>query len=213
MLQPFLGTTVVGQFSVATTLAEWLWYIPTIAGNLLFAVVAADRGKTSAATVARVTRLTLAFSCVVAIVLMLGGRTLVAFLYGAQYAMAGIIFVALVPGMTAIAVHLVIDSYFAGIGFPLNSVWAAALSLCAKVALNFVLVPAFGALGAAWATCIVYIALLGYKILWFRSTTSLPWRSILLADRADLSDGLNEVRSWVRRRFEPESSPVPRRAA
>jgi len=213
MLQPMLGTTVVGQFSVATTLAEWLWYIPTIAGNLLFAVVAADAGKASASTVARVTRLTLSFSCVVAVALMLGGRTLVAILYGAQYAMAGKIFVALVPGMTAIAVHLVVDSYFAGLGFPLNSVWAAALSLVAKVALNFALVPHFGALGAAWATCIVYVALLGYKLLWFRSLTSLPWPSILLAGRADLADGLNEVRSWLRRRIESTSSPVPRRAA
>lgn len=200
MLQPMLGTRVVGQFSVATSLAEWLWYVPTIVGNLLFAVVAADGGKTSATTVARITRVALALALPCAAALMIGGRALVALLYGSQYAAAGVLFVALVPGMTAIAVHLVVDSYFAGLGFPPQTIWAAAIALLAKVGLNFVFVPAFGAVGAAAATCTVYIGLLVYKLVWFRSATALPFRKILVATPADLSAGLNEVKAWWRRR-------------
>src|SRR5262249_3673768 len=36
MLRPMVGAASVGQMSVAMNLAEWLWYVPTILGNLLF---------------------------------------------------------------------------------------------------------------------------------------------------------------------------------
>src|SRR5262249_22056482 len=44
MLGPMLGMEAVGQISVASTFTEYLWYVPSILGSVLFAAVASDRG-------------------------------------------------------------------------------------------------------------------------------------------------------------------------
>src|SRR5438270_1615075 len=85
MLAPMLGIATVGQMSVATYLAEWMWYVPSILGNLLFAIVAADRGKRAVAQVTRSSRLIVSLLSFVMVVLLIGGRHLVHLLYGPAY--------------------------------------------------------------------------------------------------------------------------------
>lgn len=123
MLRPMLGIATVGQVSVATYLAEWMWYIPSILGNLLFAVVASDRGALSVQRVARSARLVSALLGPTMVVLLIAGRWMVHVMYGPAYEEAGLLFTLLVPGMAALGVHLVIDSFFAGSGFPPSPFW------------------------------------------------------------------------------------------
>ena len=99
MLRAMLGVAAVGQISIAVGLAEWLWYVPGILNNLLFATVAADHGQRSVARVCRASRLVIAGTVPVTFVLLVFGRTIVERLYGAEFAPAGLLFVLLVPGM------------------------------------------------------------------------------------------------------------------
>jgi O-antigen/teichoic acid export membrane protein len=181
-----LGLAIVGQVSVATYLAEWLWYVPSILGNLLFAVVAADRGALSVQRVARSARLVAAMLVPAMIVLMILGRWLVLSMYGPAYGQAGLLFTILLPGMTALGLHLVIDSFFAGSGFPPITFGGAIVALAAKVGLNLVVVPRYGALGAATVTSLIYVSLLIVKMTWFRHTTGVAWKDLLMPNRSDV---------------------------
>src|SRR5207245_6302566 len=91
------------------------------------------------------------------------GQRLVPLIYGPAYTVAGTLFVLLLPGMLAISLHLVIDSFFAGSGFPPISMWSAAGALVAKIGLNLLLIPRLGLNGAAGATSLVYVTLLTVK--------------------------------------------------
>ena len=197
MLRPLLGVATVGQMSVATGLAEWLWYVPSILGNVLFAAAAADRGPRTVQQITRAARAVVALVVPAAIVLMLFGRRLVPLVYGAAYQPAGLLFVILLPGMTAVAVHLVVDSYFAGKGFPRISIWAAAGALALKVGLNLVAIPAFGAPGAAAVTTGVYTALLLVKVVAFTRETGTPIAAVLRPSWRELAGNAAAARAWV----------------
>ena len=197
MLGPMLGTPAVGQISVASALAEYLWYIPSILGSVLFAAVAASRGPDTVAKIARASRAVVTLLVPVAIVLALVGRTLVPLIYGSAYTAAGTLFVLLLPGMLAISLHLVIDSYFAGSGFPPISVLAAAGALVLKVGLNLAIVPRLGLPGAAVATSLVYFTLLTVKVIAFARQTGTGFATLLRPAWADVRDNLAAARRWV----------------
>ena len=197
MLGRMLGVEAVGQISVATTFAEYLWYIPSILGSMLFAVVAANRGPQSIERICRSTRLAVALLAPVAIVLLLIGRPLIPLIYGTAYARAGTLLVLLVPGMFAISVHLVLDSYFAGKGFPPISYLGAAGALATKVLLNLAVVPRFGLEGAAVVTSGVYGLLLWLKVGAFTRETGVSVSRVLRPSKDDVVRGLTVIREWL----------------
>ncbi|HXI64399.1 MAG TPA: polysaccharide biosynthesis C-terminal domain-containing protein [Gemmatimonadales bacterium] len=198
MLGPMLGANAVGQVSVASTFAEYLWYIPSILGSVLFAAVAASRGPRTVGKICLASRTTVALLTPIALALVLVGPGLVPAVYGAAYAQAGTIFLLLLPGMFAISLHLVIDSYFAGSGYPPISYLATGAALVLKVALNLALVPSKGIAGAAVATSIVYAALLTAKVVAFSRETGTDFTSLFRPTLSDVANNLLVARSWLR---------------
>jgi O-antigen/teichoic acid export membrane protein len=197
MLGPILGLGAVGQISVASALAEYLWYVPSILSNVLFAAVAANRGPDTVAKVCRAFRAAIATLGPMALTLLVVGRRLVPLIYGRSYDDAGIVFVLLVPGMLAIALHLIVDSYFAGSGFPPVTYLAAAGAVLFKACLNLVAVPRFGVQGAAMATSVVYACLLSVKVVAFRRATGVPLRSLFHVSWSDVTYNVRVVQRWV----------------
>jgi len=197
VLGPILGMALVGQISVATAVAEWLWYVPSILNNLLFAASAADTRARSTQQIARATRLLVTLLLPVAIALGFLGGPLVRLLYGSAYAQAGVLFVLLVPGVTALALHMVVDSYFAGKGFPAISLWAPAAALAAKFVLNLLLVPRYGAAGAVTATSLVYTLLLATKVVAFSREQGIPVAKLLWPTRHELAENAAAARVWI----------------
>jgi O-antigen/teichoic acid export membrane protein len=191
-----LGAAAVGQLSVASTLAEWLWYVPTIVGSVLFAAVAADQQQYRIDAVARAGRFATAFAMPAAAFLVVAGRPIVTRLYGPDYDLAGRALVLLAPGASAIAVHLVIDTYFAGRGFPAFSLVAVLGALALKGIANTIVVPRYGVLGAAAATSIAYVALLASKLVALTIQTGVPPARFLLITSADLGSTFARVRNW-----------------
>jgi len=208
MLGPLIGVKSVGQISVAITLAEWLWYVPYILGSVLFAAAAANPDR-AVKQICRASRAVIALIVPVAATLVLVGRRLVPLIYGRAYEPAGLLFVILVPGMMAIAIHIVVDSYFAGRGFPPISIWSAVGALGAKVGLNLVVIPRYGAPGAAAVTVLVYWALLTVKIIAFKLGTGTPLTEILRPSPMDLRENLSVLRSWLRERLGAGGAPAP----
>ena len=199
MLGPMLGVRAIGQISVASTLAEYLWYIPSILSSVLFAAVAGNRGPETIAKLCRASRTTVAALVPVALVLLLLGRSLVPAIYGSAYAEAGTLFVLLVPGMCAISLHLVVDSYFAGSGFPPISYIAAGAALLLKVCLNLVAVRWLGIEGAVIVTSIVYVSLLAAKVAAFRRATGARLALLFRPSWNDLRYTARIARSWAQR--------------
>jgi O-antigen/teichoic acid export membrane protein len=199
MLGPMLGPEAVGQISVASTLAEYLWYIPSILSSVLFAAVAARRDPDTLRKLCRASRTTVAILGPAALVLAIAGRALVPLLYGEAYTEAGTVFVLLLPGMFAISVHLVVDSYFTGSGFPPITYLAAAGAVVLKIGLNLIAVPRWGVEGAAVSTSVVYGSLLGAKLLALHRQTGVSYQELLRPTWSDVKNNIAVVRLWLSR--------------
>ena len=197
MLGPMLGVAAVGQVSVATTFTEYLWYVPSIMGSVLFAAAASARGSETVAKICRATRTTMAFAGAAVIVLASVGHRIVPALYGSAFSQAGGLVILLLPGMLAMSLHLVLDSYFAGRGFPPISYLSVAGAVALKVLANLVLVPRMGLKGAALATSIAYLALLTSKIVAFTRETGAPVRTVLWPTVGDLWRNVREIGGWM----------------
>src|SRR5205814_10600596 len=189
------------QMSVAAGLAEWLWYVPSILGNVLFAVVAADRGQESLHRIAKASRAVVSMVLPAGVVLVVFGRSLVPLIYGSAYAPAGLLFMLLIPGMCAVAIHLVVDSYFTGRGFPPVSIWSAVGALVAKVGLNLAVIPRFGAPGAAMVTSVVYTGLLATKVIALHRETGVSLASLLRPQPREVRESVGLAKEWLQHRL------------
>jgi len=196
MLGPMLGVRFVGQMSVASTLAEWLWYVPSILGNVLFAAGAGDRTRI-AVRISRASRAVVTLILPALVILEVVGRRLVPTIYGAAYGDAGVLFVILLPGMAAVAVHLVVDSYFSGKGFPAVSIWGAIGALGAKAGLNLIAIPLWGAPGAAMVTTAVYTSLLFFKVFFFTRETGVSVRALIVPTWNETRETMGTAWLWA----------------
>ena len=127
------------------------------------------------------------------VVLLIAGRPLVTILYGPAYKVAGDLFMILIPGTAAIGMHLVVDSYFAGRGFPPITIWAMVASLCTKVALNLAVVPKLGASAAVTITSLVYLSLLAVKVVAFSRETKVSVASVFVPG----PDDVQRLSRWI----------------
>jgi hypothetical protein len=104
------------------------------------------------------------FVGVAVLALAVGGRQLMLLMYGAAYTKAGMVVLLLLPGMFAISLHLVPDSYFAGNGFPnLLSVGDGGGRVEGARESDTGSAPGIG--GAAVSTSFAYSALLASKVV------------------------------------------------
>jgi O-antigen/teichoic acid export membrane protein len=149
------GVRATGIYSVTSGLAETLWYVPNALGVVMFSRAVdptADAGRTAAT----LTRTTLALTVLLAVPAAAFGPRLVRFIYGSQFADAGVALRLIIPGVVAYSVVAVLSRYLSGRGRPGTGTLILVLGLAANVMANLALVPRFGILGAAVASSLSY---------------------------------------------------------
>jgi O-antigen/teichoic acid export membrane protein len=149
------GVRATGVYSVTSGLAETLWYIPNALGVVMFSR-AVDPKADAARTAATLTRTTLALTVLLAIPAALLGPRLVRFVYGSEFADAGVALRLIIPGVVAYSVVAVLSRYLSGRGRPGTGTLILLFGLAINIAANLVLVPRYGILGAAVASSLSY---------------------------------------------------------
>jgi O-antigen/teichoic acid export membrane protein len=150
-----LGVRATGIYSVTSGIAETLWYVPNALGVVMFSR-AVDPNADAGRTAAILTRTTLAVSIILAVPTALLGPRLVRFVYGPEFADAGVALRLIIPGIIAYSIVAILSRYLTGRGRPGTGTLILLLGLAANIIANLVLVPRFGIVGAAAASSISY---------------------------------------------------------
>jgi O-antigen/teichoic acid export membrane protein len=158
LLQSSAGSTQLGYYSIAAQIADVLTIFPTTVALVLFPDLVrnvAERWSAMVATTAMVSVIVTA-ACVLA---AMAAGPFIALLYGPSFAPATPVLLFALPGVALLSATTIVSQYLAAVGLPraLLLIWAVALALA--VSLNLVLVPSFGAAGAAVALSVTYLAL------------------------------------------------------
>lgn len=165
----FRGAAEAGVYGIASQFSFLLLMLPGVIATLLFPRVAAtqdDRGE-FAVLVTRHTTVVMLITCVGAIAL----AYLLPFIYGANFGDATIQLLILLPGIFFMGLESVLVQHFTGTGLPAAIPWFWVITVVFNIGLNLLIVPTFGARGAAVNSTLSYVLIFFLVAVYFRLKT------------------------------------------
>jgi O-antigen/teichoic acid export membrane protein len=160
-----------GIYVVAARTADVVGQVATAVSSLVFPRVAGQDDERSTAFTERVTRMTMVAVLVPAVILAVIAGPLLGLLFGEVYAAGADALVVLLVAMLPLSLTRVLAADLKGRGRPGLVSWASLLSAAATVALDLALVPAFGIVGAAFASLLAYVAGAAAILVLYRHVT------------------------------------------
>ena len=185
LVNAFVGVRATGVYSVTQSIAETLWYVPNALGTVMFSR-AVDPNSDSSGIAAVLTRTTIAVAFVTAIPAFLVGPLVVPIVYTTDFARAGDALRLILPGIVAYSVVAVLSRFIVGQGRPGIGTFIHLAGLVGNVAVNLVLIPQFGILGAAAASSISYGLTALLTLIVFTRLTGRGWAETLVIRRSDV---------------------------
>ena len=190
----------VGLYAVAVALAETIWHVPMSIHITLFPRTAAIGRIEGARKLPRACRMTLLLTLSLALAVGALGYPLVLVLFGRPFLPAVIPLIVLLPGVVAVGLANVFESYFAGVDRrqyqSFSVAWAFALSL----GLGVTLIPRYGALGAALASTGSYLLQMVLSISLYRRLGKLSFSDFFVPRLKDLKDLLATFRDLLKQK-------------
>lgn len=179
----FSGAAQVGVYTVAVSLASVLSYLPTAVRNVLMPFVASD---TDTQITSRLSRLMIIIMSLAAVLMLPFVWLLLVPVYGAEFAGARPLFLMLLPGMIFWGVFTLLASDIEGRGFPLQVSIVSMLSAAAAVTLDWMLIPIWGATGAAVVSSLTYGLAMLLAAYVYQRMLGIRVNKVLLPRLADL---------------------------
>lgn len=183
----FLGNSDTGIYSVAVSLGLPITMLAGVVGVLTFQRVSAEDSRpTRIAQTNRAARVLLPVAAVGIAGIGLVAQWLIPVVYGHRFEPAGVALLLLLPGFLAYSLEMVLMNFLAGEGSPLIIVWAPLVGLVLNVALNVVLIPAWGIDGASATSSLAYIVVLVLVTRYYVRSTGSRLRAIFVTKSSDV---------------------------
>lgn len=154
----FLHPSAVGLYTVATRMAELLWYLPNAVSFVIFPRASTTSPGIMNQLTPRVFAITSGITLVGAITLGAIGSWLIRWLFSEAFADAYKPMLWLLPGVVLLGAAKVLTNEIAGRGFPIYNSIGAAVALVLTVLLDLWWIPRHGIQGAAAASSVAYAA-------------------------------------------------------
>jgi len=170
----FRGATEAGVYSLASQMATLLMMLPAVIATLLFPRVTAEQDQSGSTTclVSRHTALVMLVCCLFAVPL----GFLLPVVYGSAFSDATTQLLILLPGVFFIGLQSVLVQHFNAMGLPKTVPVFWIITLVINLIMVFLMVPRYGARGAALASTISYslisFLMIGYFVIETRRSLS-----------------------------------------
>jgi O-antigen/teichoic acid export membrane protein len=206
-LLALLGTSAanLGLYSIAVGLAELLFFLPDSVVTVFFPHVAGGSRAEADGQAGVVTRVTIAATGLAALPLAVAAVIAVNVILPAYVGSLPALFV-LMPGVVMLSASKTLTAYLNGIGRGGIVSMTALTSLAANIALNLVLIPSFGIVGAAAASLFSYSLGATLQLIICSRLTGRTALEFLVPTREDIRQ-LRERAAAVLRRIRSRRRP------
>ena len=159
MLSEYSSDTETGIYAAATKISEIWYFVPMIVISSIFPALLSAKKHSEALYYSRLQTL---FDALVwasigcALVLTFSSGLVVQILFGAEYAGASDVLSAHIWAAVFVFLGVASGRLFIAEGLQMLSLYRALAGAVINVALNLLLIPEYGAIGAAWATVLSY---------------------------------------------------------
>lgn len=183
MLHSLSSDKVLGLYVAAVKVSELFEMVPAALLSSLFPVLAESNQDEERFHhfVDRIFRYMMILSGGLAIFISVGASLIVKLLYGAEFAYSAHLLRILIWSEFAIFFAAVVVNVLLAGNLQKYLVYPTALGAALNVAINLIVIPRYGAAGAAWATLVSYTLAWMVFLLVFRQTRSIIWRGLRLA--------------------------------
>jgi Na+-driven multidrug efflux pump len=107
----------------------------------------------------------------------------------------------MLPGIVIFVLPRILNSRFAGKGQPKVLIAIFLPALIANIILNFLWIPSYGALGAAWASNVSYAIGAITILIVYSAKMKVPFRDIFRFQRSDFDLATNFFRKRILRKI------------
>jgi O-antigen/teichoic acid export membrane protein len=189
----------VGYYSLGANVAETIWQVPIAVGLVLMAQAANAKDQ---AVVTKQLCLTLRISLVIVllagIILYLIAPWLVTFIFGTKFMPSVPVIRTILPGILFFTVLKIMNSQFVGMGKPQLTMYALLPALLINVAVNLLLIPSYGGVGAAIATNISYFTGSLILVFIYANTNDVTIREIFAYRKSDFTIILGAIKKYYK---------------
>jgi len=188
VLMGFLASeAALGIYAVAVNASEALLYLPAATATALLPVAArADASQRGEQTLRAFRSAALVTGGAVVVAAVLGPLLLPA-AFGPAFNSSVEPFVWLLPGALGFTAIAIFSNALMASSSPGRSSLGPLVSLVVGIALDLLLIPRFGAVGAAAAASTAFVAGGAAALLSYRRQSPFAWRALVLPRRADLN--------------------------
>lgn len=176
MLGQLIGNQSVGVYSAATRISEVWYFIPTAIAASVFPAIIEAKNKDHKLYLKRMQHLydlMVVISVAIAVPMSFASTPIVEFVFGPPYREAGPILAIHIWAAIFVFIGVASSKWLLAENLQLSSFHRTAVGALVNVALNFILIPDHGGIGAAWATVIAYaVAALGVDAVQAKTRTA-----------------------------------------
>lgn len=188
LVAAYANIKAVGLYSVAVATAERAWILSTVASTVLFSRQAGERDEAKRKELTpRIARTVLWGTGLGSVILVLLARPLTELLFSRSFDAAVPVLRALMPGIVLYSAGRVLANDLAARGKPAINGAIAGVAAVINVAANILLIPLYGATGAAWASSISYALLFLLALACYRWISGNTMREILVPKWSDVA--------------------------
>lgn len=191
-------SSVVGVYTVATGIAESIFYVSGSVSTVLF-TRSAEREEELHRLALRVM---IPLGILLALTIGLISVFLVPLVFGEEFAEAVVFLWILLPGTIAFALVHIMNPLFVQKGRSAVVSFANSIGLIGNVALNVLLIPQWGGTGAAVASAISYSLTCGWLLLWLAKIDDKPLSEGVVLSASDARRVYEATRREVRKLLE-----------
>jgi len=192
LLRATKSNAEVGYYAVAVALSNAVWLFPNALSTVLFPRISSLSASADARAREEVENRSFRHTTI----LLLGAGLLLALalplvlkpLYGARFGSALVPGLLLIPGAIGLGFATILYSALAGRGHPAYALTTTLIVTPASIGLYFLLIPPYGADGAALGSTISYCASAALAAIFMRRVSGLPILRRLLPARRELAD-------------------------
>jgi O-antigen/teichoic acid export membrane protein len=179
IVRNYSGDVALGQYDLAVRLGELVWLLSGAIAAVLFPTVANMEREEAIRTTSRLAVFALLASVVLGSVGWALSIPLLPRIFSEAYRPSIQLLGVLLLGIVPTSVGKVVGNYLAGTGGMRFSLYSAIVGMVCCLTLDLVLIPRYGALGAAIASSITYNIFTILLLFFFKRSTGKSWSTLL----------------------------------
>ena len=166
-IEYYLGGSSLGIYSLSSSLAQMLWFIPASIGSVIFPSFINISNLEKRNKTIKIVKLTSVISVFIAIVVYFFSDFTINLVYGQEYRESAKYLKILLIGCVPYAISPIIASYFLSKNLLKYNLAASFFGFLVSLILDIYFIPKYGLTGAAWTTALSYFSTTVFVLFYF----------------------------------------------